>query len=157
MGGGIVESEEHDSGFKEYHGGDEGGFPLILFPNTNVVISPANVEFGEQGGLLHVINEFRDEGEWIGISDCVGVQMTIILAWAKGSTFLWYKEEGRGLGGFRRYDMTSFEVFFNKRFARLHLCWIERIDFGDFGGEVWVEFYGMVIRMMRREFVVSFL
>ena len=30
-GGSIAESEEHDSGFEESHGGDEGCFPLVLF------------------------------------------------------------------------------------------------------------------------------
>ena len=79
-GGGIAESKEHDGGFKESHGGNESSFPLILLLNANVVISPTNVEFGEQGGLLHVIDEFQDEGEWIGISDCVGVQVVVILA-----------------------------------------------------------------------------
>ena len=99
-GGGIAESEEHDGGFKESHVGNESSFPLVLFSNANVVISPINVEFGEQGGLLHVIDEFWDEGEWIGISDCVGVQVVVILAWAKSSVLLWYKEERGSLGGF---------------------------------------------------------
>ena len=79
-GGSIAESEEHDGGFNESHGGDEGCFPLVLFSNANVVISPTNVEFGEQGGFVHVIDEFRDQGERIGISDGVGVQIVVILA-----------------------------------------------------------------------------
>ena len=29
-GGSVAKSEEHDSGFKESHGGNESGFPLIL-------------------------------------------------------------------------------------------------------------------------------
>ena len=99
-GGSIAESKEHDSGFKESHGGNESGFPLIFLLDADVVISRTNVEFGEQGGLLHVINEFWDEGEWIGISDSVGVQVVVILTWAKGSVLLWYEEEGGGLGGF---------------------------------------------------------
>ena len=99
-GGSIAESEEHDSGFKESHGGNESSFPLILLLDANVVISPMNVKFGEQGGLLHVINEFWDEEEWVGISDSVGVQVVIILAWTKGSILLWYEEEEGGLGGF---------------------------------------------------------
>ena len=45
----------------------------------DVVIFPLDVKFGEQGGLLHIINEFRDEEEWIGISDGVGVQVIIVL------------------------------------------------------------------------------
>ena len=46
-GGGIAEPEEHDSGFKKSHGGNESGFPLILLPDANVVISPMNVELGK--------------------------------------------------------------------------------------------------------------
>ena len=72
-GGSIAESEEHDSGFEESHGGDESCFPLVLFPDANVVISPMNVELGEQGGFFHVIDEFGNQGERIGISDGVGV------------------------------------------------------------------------------------
>ena len=72
-GGSIAESKEHDSGFKESHGGDEGRFPLVLFSDANVVISPTNVKFGEQDGFFHVIDEFGDQGERIGISDGVGV------------------------------------------------------------------------------------
>ena len=76
----IAKSKEHDVGFEESHGGNESGFPPIFLTVVNVVISPMNVKFGEQGGLLHVIDEFQDEGEWIGISDSVGVQVVVILA-----------------------------------------------------------------------------
>ena len=98
--GGIAESEEHDSGFEESHGSNESSFPLILFPDADVVISPMNVEFGEQGGLLHVIDEFQDEGEWVSISDSVGIQVAVILTWVKGSILLWYEEERGCLGRF---------------------------------------------------------
>ena len=98
-GGSVTESKEHDGGFKESHGGNEGSFPLILLLDVNVVISPTNVKFGEQGGLLHVIDEFQDEGEWIGISDSVEVQVLVILTWTENSILFGYKEEGRGLRG----------------------------------------------------------
>ena len=48
-GGCITESEEHDSRFEESHGGYEGSFPLVFLLNADVVVSPMNVEFGEQG------------------------------------------------------------------------------------------------------------
>ena len=59
-GGSVAEPKEHDGGFKESHGGDEGGLPLIFLSDVNVVISLMNVEFGEQGGFFHVVDEFRD-------------------------------------------------------------------------------------------------
>ena len=46
-GGGITESKEHDNGFKESHGSDECGLPLVFFSDMNVVVSPTDVEFGE--------------------------------------------------------------------------------------------------------------
>ena len=81
-GGSIAESEKYDSGFKESHGGDECGLPLVLFSNMNVIISPSNVKLGEQSGFFHVIDEFRNKGEWVGIPDSVGVQVMVVLAWA---------------------------------------------------------------------------
>ena len=53
---GVAETKEHDSGFEEAKGGDKCGFPLILFANMDVVISPSNIKLGEQSGVLHVIN-----------------------------------------------------------------------------------------------------
>ena len=76
----IAESKEHDGGFKESHRGDECSLPLVLFSNADVVIPPLDVKLGEQDGLLHIIDKFWDEGEWVGILDSVGVQM-IVLAW----------------------------------------------------------------------------
>ena len=72
-GGSIAESKEHDGGFEESHGGNESGFPLIFLSNVNVVISPVNVKFGEQGGFFNVIDEFGNQGERVGILDGVGV------------------------------------------------------------------------------------
>ena len=79
-GGSVAEPKEHDGGFKESHGGNESGFPLIFLSDVNVVISPMNVEFGEQGGFFHVVDEFGDQGERVGISDSVGVQVAVVLA-----------------------------------------------------------------------------
>ena len=147
-GGSIAESKEHDSGFEESHGSNESSFPLILFLNVDVVISPMNVEFGEQGGLLHVIDEFRDEGEWVSILDSVGIQVVVILTWMKGSILLWYKEERGCLGRLRGYDPSCLKVFFDKRFTGFHFCQVERVDFGDLGNKVWAKLDGMIIGAM---------
>ena len=79
-GGSVAEPKEHDGGFKESHGGDESGLPLIFLSDVNVVISPTNVKFGEQGGFFHVVDEFGDQRERIGILDGVGVQVAVVLA-----------------------------------------------------------------------------
>ena len=104
----IAESKEHNGGFEESHGSNEGSFPLVFFLNANVVVSPTNVKFGKQGRFFHVINEFRDERKWIGVLDGMGVQVSIVLARSKGPILLWYKEERGSLGGFRGDYLFSF-------------------------------------------------
>ena len=60
--GGIAEAKEHDSQLKKTQRSDERCFPLIFLSDLDVVVSPSNVELGEVRGVLHIINEFRDEG-----------------------------------------------------------------------------------------------
>ena len=52
----IAETEKHDYGFIETEGSNECGFPLIFFVNANIVISPSDIEFGEESGVFHVID-----------------------------------------------------------------------------------------------------
>ena len=59
------------------------------------------------------------------------------------------------MGGFREYNLSCFKVFFDKGFACFHLCWVERIDFGNLGGEVRAKVNGMVIGAMGRELVMG--
>ena len=80
-GRGIAKSKEHDGGFKQSHGGNGGGLSLVLLSGADVVVSPLKVKLGKQGRLLHVIDKFRNEGERVGILDCVGVQVVVVLAW----------------------------------------------------------------------------
>ena len=60
-----------DGGLKQFHRDDESSFPLVLFSNADVVVSPSNVKFDEQGGFFHVINKLWDKGERMGIADGV--------------------------------------------------------------------------------------
>ena len=61
-GGTVAKSKEHYGRFEKAKGRDKCALPLILFLDSNVVISPSHVKFGEQGGILHVVNEFGDKG-----------------------------------------------------------------------------------------------
>ena len=48
-------------------------------------------------------------------------------------------------------------MFFNKVFASLHFCQVERVDFHDFGNKVRAKFDGVVIRVVRGKLVMDFL
>ena len=69
----IAKPKEHYCGFIKTKGSDEGCFLLIRFLDPNIVISPLNVKLSEINRVFHIINEFRDKGQRIGISDDVGV------------------------------------------------------------------------------------
>ena len=81
-GRGIAKPKKHDSGFKEAERSDERCFPLVFLSDANVVISPSNIKLGEQCGVFHVIDQFRDEGERIPIANSVGIEVSVILAWS---------------------------------------------------------------------------
>ena len=53
---GALQTKEHDCGFIEAKGGDKHCFPLIFFPNVNVIIAPSHVAFRKKGGIFHVID-----------------------------------------------------------------------------------------------------
>ena len=86
--GSITESKEHDGGFIKAKGGNECGLPLVLLMDLDVVIPPSNIEFGKQSGVFHVIDQLRGEGKWISVVNGVTIQVSIVLAWSKGSIFL---------------------------------------------------------------------
>ena len=52
----IGEPEKHDHGFKKSFRSNEHSFPLVFLLNSNVVVFPVDVELGEQGGILHIID-----------------------------------------------------------------------------------------------------
>ena len=82
-GWGVAKSEEHYSGFKESKGGDECSFPLICLLDSDVVVSPSDVKLSEQGGIFHVIDEFRNKWQGVCVSNCVRIQVPIVLTWTK--------------------------------------------------------------------------
>jgi len=56
----VAESEKHYSGFEESFVGFEGHFPLISVFDTDIVVSPSDIQFGEILGAFEFVNEFRD-------------------------------------------------------------------------------------------------
>ena len=76
----IAEAKEYDSGFKKAKGGGKGCFPLILFSDVNIIVSPSNIEFSKEGGILHVIDKLGDKRKRIAIANGMAIKVAIILA-----------------------------------------------------------------------------
>ena len=108
--GGVGESEEHHGGFEEPLMGDEGGFPLVSVFDPYIVVSPPNIEFGEDLSVLQFIYEVGDERKGVGVADGVFVDVAVILARAESSVFLFDEEERGGLGRIGRADLSRGKV-----------------------------------------------
>ncbi|KAI0289615.1 hypothetical protein B0F90DRAFT_1657115 [Multifurca ochricompacta] len=90
----VGEAKEHDVWFKESLIGFKRRFALISFLNSDVIVSPSDIHFGEHRLVPHGVNKFRDEGKWIGILYGVGIYSSVVLNGSKFSIFLLDEEEG---------------------------------------------------------------
>ena len=95
--GGVGEPEEHYGGFKESFMGDKGCFPLVTIFDLYVVVSPPNVEFGEDFGVLQLVYKVRDEGKGVSVANGVFIDIAVVLAGAESTIFLFDEKEGGGL------------------------------------------------------------
>ena len=75
--------------------GDEGGFSLMPIFDSDIVVSPSHVEFGEDFHPLELIDKVRNEWKRVCITDSVFVNIAIVLAGLK-ATVLLFDEEERG-------------------------------------------------------------
>src|SRR5258707_10627295 len=77
--GGVAQSKEHDSWFKQASVSLECGLPLITLLDLHIVEPPVEVEYGEELGTMEVGQDIRDEGEGVGVLDCDLIQLLIVL------------------------------------------------------------------------------
>lgn len=78
-GRGIAKAEGYDQQFEKAKGAFEGGFPFITLANTDIVISPMDIEFRKIAGTLKFVNKFRNKGQWCSVLDSDDIESTIIL------------------------------------------------------------------------------
>jgi hypothetical protein len=95
----ICESKEHNRWFEQSFARFKGCLPFVSLFDTDVVVSPSYVEFGEQFLSGEVVDQFSDERKWVFIGDSPLVQSSIVLDWSELSVFLFDKEESAGVGG----------------------------------------------------------
>ena len=65
--------------------------------DSDVVISPTDVELGENLCPLEFIDKVGDEWERVCIMDCVFINIAVVLTGVKTTVFLFNKEERRCL------------------------------------------------------------
>ena len=113
-GWGIGHAEEHDGWFIESSVGDEGGFPLVTFFYSDIVIPPSYIKLGEDLGVFKFVDEIGNQGKGICISDSVAVEVPVILARSEAAILFLDEEERGSLGGFGWTDLPRAKVFINE-------------------------------------------
>ena len=64
-GGGVGHSKEHDCRFVQAFICDEGSFPFIAFLDSYIVVSPSDVELGEEFLHSNAVDHVTGSREWI--------------------------------------------------------------------------------------------
>ena len=77
--------------------GDKGCLPLMAIFDLHIVVSPTNVEFGEDFGISQFVDKIRDEGKGVSVTDGMFIDVVVMLAGMESSIFLFEEEEGRCL------------------------------------------------------------
>ena len=104
-GWGVGKVKEHDSWFKKALMDDKGSFPLVAIFYADIVVSPADVKLSEKFGVFELIDEIRDKGKRVGVTDCMFIQVAIVLAGMKSSIFFVMKK--REMLGWSSRDRSS--------------------------------------------------
>ena len=86
----------------------------------------------------------------------MGIQVLVVLTWAKGAIFFGDEEEWRGLWRFGWNDVSCFQMFLDEGFTHFHLLRVQGIDFGNFWGKGWFEVDDMVVGSVQRKLIMSF-
>ena len=94
--------------------GDEGGFPLVAFLDSDIVISPSYIKLGEDLGVFKFVDEVGNQGEGVCISDSMTIEISVVLARSETSILFLNKEERGSLGGLGWTDFPRVKVFIDE-------------------------------------------
>jgi hypothetical protein len=83
--GRVTKTKKNDCGFVETTIHDKGSFPLISISDTNVVETPVNIDDRKDSRSLQfrVLENFREEGERVAVSNSVSIEFSIVHDGAK--------------------------------------------------------------------------
>ena len=94
----VGEAERHDHVFEQAIPGLEGRLPFISFLNSNIVIAPSYIKFGEIPGSLEASHNIRYQWEGVSVFDHDLVQLSVVLYETKLPSFFLIKKTGEDRG-----------------------------------------------------------
>jgi hypothetical protein len=75
----VTHPKEHDNRFEEAEVTPESPFPLVAFPDSDIVESAMNIHFGEVLGVTEPVNDFRNQGKGIAALNRPSVELLVVL------------------------------------------------------------------------------
>ena len=90
---------------------DECCFPFIAFLYLHVVITPPKVYLRKVLRSLELVDELRDEREWVVVPYCVLIKVPVVLHHLLSCVFLRHEEYRRCLLRLGRADVPLGELF----------------------------------------------
>ena len=152
----VVKAKEHDHGFKKSFVSDEDCFPLMAILDTDVIVSPMNIEFRKVMSIFQLVHEVRDKRERVDIMGGVFIEVAIVLAGMKFAVFLLYKEEERHLRRIGGVYLFCCYVFFQEVLGCFHFIWRELVDFAYLRHKRFIQVDFMIIWSGRKDMVDCF-
>jgi hypothetical protein len=122
---GVSETKKHHGGFEESLWGKEGGLPLIPWLNSDVIVPPADIEFGEESAATEVVDGLRDQGRNIVVLLCPFIHGLIVLYQAQLFIFLFDEEEVGSIGTPQFADCPPLQVFGHKLVGLCYLILLQ--------------------------------
>jgi hypothetical protein len=78
----IGKAEEHDCGLKKSLWGEESSLPLVPIFDADIIVSPSDIKFSEQGASTETIDHLRNEGGDILVLLSPFVDRAVVLYWS---------------------------------------------------------------------------
>lgn len=71
---------------------NESGFPLVSILDSDVIVSPLDIELHVDLSILDFVNEVGDKGKWMCIFGGVFIEISVILTGSKTAILFSNKE-----------------------------------------------------------------
>lgn len=93
----IGEAKRHDNELVVAIMGAECGFWNILFIHTNLMITGAEIQLGEESGSMKLVKELINNRDGETVLNSGSVELAVVHTKAPRALFLAYKENQRGI------------------------------------------------------------
>jgi hypothetical protein len=75
----VGEAKKYHRGFEKSFWSEEGCLPFIPWFDSNIVVSPVDIELREEGAATKAVNSLWDQGRDIAILPCPLIHRSIVL------------------------------------------------------------------------------